>query len=647
MKRITSRLYALLVMTLVFIFVGFSPMPGVSQDEDTSLCSQPRFRPANPCPFVYRQPDGTTLTIYLGGDERVRFARTTDDYTILPDEKGMYFYALADANGNLVRSNVKANEPDKRRLKERKFLKSIQKNLFFSPGQLEILKRERKVEGASIAATGGIFPPTGNRKVLVILVGFQDVPFSLPQADFDGLMNTPGFNGYGSFKEYHEDNSFNQLILTSTVVGPYTCANNMAYYGRNRGGWDARPRNMVQEGVDAAEAAGLDFSQFDNDSNGYVDGIIVIHAGYDEAAGADPDSIWSHAWTLAQKSRTYDGVIIDDYCTTPELSGTSGTNISDIGVLVHEFGHNLGLPDTYDTDYEQGGGYAYGTAYFDVMADGCWNNGGFVPANHIAYAKTILGWQTATVLNGMTTSITLPNSNDNNVSYRINTTTSDEYFLLENRQLTGWDTYIEGHGMLIYHIDGPFIDADPYSINANPSHQGVDIEEADNHEYWGESAAGDPFPGTTNNTSFTDTTTPNSKAWNGADSGVPITNIAENGGVISFDVGSGGGGDQEMYVGNINVTVAKQGKNYKATATITILGSPSGNPVEGASVDVTWSGVVNGSDSKTTISNGTVSFTSARVQSTGPFTITVDNVTHATLQYAPALNVETSDSGSY
>jgi M6 family metalloprotease-like protein len=606
-------------------------------------------RSANPCPAVYIQPDGTELTIRLRGDEFLRFARTSDDYTILQDGSGMYMYAIRDANGDLVRSDMQANDPGNRRMREKRFLKKIEKRLFFSSGQLADSRMRKEEKGlARTSAITGPFPATGTRKMLVLLIGFQDRPFTLPQGDFYGLLNTPGFNGYGSFKEYHLDNSFGQLTVNSTVMGPYLAANNEDYYGRNRGGWDARPRNMVAEAIDAAEAEGLDFSQFDNDGDGNVDGIVVIHAGYDEAAGAPSTAIWSHAWDLGNLERNYDGVTISAYFTSPELSGTSGSNISDIGVLAHEFGHNLGLPDAYDTNYEQGGGYAYGTGYFDVMADGAWNNGGFTPANHIAFAKYELGWQTPTVLNGLNTTITLGNSNDNNESCLINTTTEGEYFIMENRQLVGWDAYIEGHGLLIYHIDGPYNATAGNAINANPNHQGIDIEEADNHEYWGESAAGDPFPGTTNNTSFTDTTTPSSKAWNNDDTGVPVTNIAENGGQISFDVGSTGGGDTDMYVADIAMTALKQGKRYFANATVTILGSPSGNPVANATVSVTWSGVVNGTDSGTTDSNGTVTFTSAKVQNqTGPFTITVDNVTHASILYNASLNVETTDTISY
>lgn len=639
--------YPSIFLAVIFLFSSVAVVDNVKTEP------MPHFRPANPCPIIYTQPDGSELTITLKGDERTRFASTMDGYTILQDDTGRYVYAMQDAMGNMVRSSFQAHEPGSRPLRERRFLKKTAKHLVFSREQLQGFKQARGETELSGTISGtmaldGSFPSIGTHKVLVLLIGFQDVPFVLPQADFDGLMNQYGFHGTGCFKEYYEDNSFGQLILNSTVMGPYMAANNMSYYGKNRGGWDARPRNMVAEALDAAEAEGLDFSQFDNDGDGDVDGILVIHAGYDEAAGAPADSIWSHAWDLGNLERTYDGVTISDYATSPELSGTSGSNISDIGVLVHEFGHNLGLADTYDTDYEQGGGYAYGTGYYDVMADGCWNNGGFTPANHIAYAKYLMGWQTPTVINGLSTTLTLRDADQYNESFRINTTTENEYFLLENRQQSGWDAYIEGHGMLIYHIDGPYIDNAGNAVNSNPSHQGVDIEEADNHEDWGESAAGDPFPGTTGNTSFTDTTTPDSLAWNNAATGVPLTNISENAGVITFDVGSGsGGGDTDMYVSDITMTAHKQGKRYYAQATVTILGSPSGNPVANATISVSWSGVVSGTASGVTDSSGTFMFQSAKVTQTGPFTITVTDVQHASIQYQPSLNVESSDSVSF
>jgi PKD repeat protein len=104
--------------------------------------------------------------------------------------------------------------------------------------------------------------------------------------------------------------------------------------------------------------------------------------------------------------------------------------------------------------------------------------------------------------------------------------------------------------------------------------------------------------------------------------------------------------DEEIFVNDITQSIKKAGKNYTSTAVVTIWDTNSA-PVADATVFITWSGVVGGSASAATGADGTVSFTSDKVKSTGPFTITVDNVTHATLPYNPALNVETSDTVYY
>jgi Zn-dependent metalloprotease len=102
----------------------------------------------------------------------------------------------------------------------------------------------------------------------------------------------------------------------------------------------------------------------------------------------------------------------------------------------------------------------------------------------------------------------------------------------------------------------------------------------------------------------------------------------------------------EMYVNDITQTPTIRGKNYISNATITIWDTNSA-PVANATVYITWSGVVSGSASGVTAADGTVTFVSDKLKSNGPFIITVDNVTHATLTYNPALNVETSDSATF
>ncbi len=102
----------------------------------------------------------------------------------------------------------------------------------------------------------------------------------------------------------------------------------------------------------------------------------------------------------------------------------------------------------------------------------------------------------------------------------------------------------------------------------------------------------------------------------------------------------------DMYVKDITQTISRRGRNYTSNAVVTIW-DINNNTVSGATVYITWSGVVGGSASGTTGTGGTVTFTSSRVKSTGPFIITVDNVTHLFNTYNPALNIETTDTASY
>ncbi len=503
----------------------------------------PQAVTAQPGPIDVKQPDGTTLTVRIYGGDWDHYSTTTDGYTVLQDESNIYYYAQLGAGGDLEMSTVKARNPKKRTKSEEKFLKKMQKHLRYSKKQKKksrsrLTEQEEGLAGVQFAGVSGTFPTSGNRKFLVILVNFTDKSFVKSRGSVDNIMNA----GSGSFKDYYLDNSFNQLNITTTVVGPYTLSGSLSTYGANdSGGNDTNPRLMVQEAVDLANNAGLNFAQYDNDGNGNVDGVMVVHAGYGEEAGAPANTIWSHRWSLGTYARTYDGVTINDYTTVPELRSNSGSTLTGIGVICHEFGHNLGCPDTYDTDYSGSGGQAWDMKKWDVMASGSWNNGGDTPSMHNPYARWQMGWVTPTTLSSAT-SVTVNKVETNNVCYRINTSRSGDFFMLENRQQTGWDAYVPGHGLLIYHIDeNYFTTLGSNKLNANPSHQAIDLEEADNVRSTATYSA-DPFPGTGSKTSFTDTTTPNSKNWSGANTGKPITNISESGGVITFDFMSGGGG---------------------------------------------------------------------------------------------------------
>jgi hypothetical protein len=164
------------------------------------------------------------------------------------------------------------------------------------------------------------------------------------------------------------------------------------------------------------------------------------------------------------------------------------------------------------------------------MASGSYNNSSNTPAQHNAWSKELLSWLTVSELTSPGT-VTMSNVEQNQLAYKFYTTTAGEYFLLENRQNIGFDEFIPGHGLLIYHVDSSYIASAGNCINCDPSHQGFDLEEADNSPIHG---AEDPFPGSTEMVSFNDLTSPSSKSWANSNTNKRLAYIQEASQIISF-----------------------------------------------------------------------------------------------------------------
>ncbi|MBN2777846.1 MAG: M6 family metalloprotease domain-containing protein [Bacteroidales bacterium] len=492
--------------------------------------------PASPYSYSRILPDGNEITLVMRGDAVVNWEETEDGYTVFKNNDGFYVYAAIDKNGNLMPTNIIASNAQNRTSMEQTFLSGISKHLTFSSQQIEQEFNNYYAEERNVKSADKSFPTTGTRKLITILVEFPDETFTRTQSEFNDLFNGSNYTlegATGSVKTYYADNSFDQLDLTTDVVGPYTLPNNMAYYGGNDGsGDDLRPQEMISDAIALANPD-VDFSDYDNDGDGYVDGVYVVYAGYSEASGASEDAIWPHRWALPWPGEDYDGVTVYDYSCSNELYGNSGTYITGIGTVCHEFGHNCGLPDYYDTDYTGSGGEAFTLGAWDVMDGGAYNNYGCTPPFFNSFSRYIVGWQTPTLLQSPET-VALPNTAENNISYYYNTQTSNEYFLLENRQKISWDLYIPHHGLIIYHVDEDYIASNGNYFNTDPDFQGFDLVEADNTQTEG-SRTGDPFPGASNNTSFTDATTPSAQSYSSQNTNKPVTDIQEISQIIYFD----------------------------------------------------------------------------------------------------------------
>ncbi len=500
--------------------------------------------PAYPGIIQQKQSDGTTLNYYLFGDEFFSWARTTDEYTIKRNDVGDYVYMVKDSDGDLVLSEVIAHNPESRSQAELLFLSTLETKMFYSKSQMSIVQQAIAIRKADEEKLSRAFPTTGDRKLICILIGFTDKAFTKTQADFNSLFN----GATGSVKHYYLENSYNQFNLTVDVAGPYTASQNMAYYGANNtSGNDVNPRALVIEAINLADPD-VDYAEYDNDNDGWVDGIYIIYAGYGEEAGGGDDAIWAHAWSLAYPL-TKDGVKLQRYSCSSELRGSYGTNITNIGVICHEFGHVLGAPDYYDTNYGTGGQYE-GTGDWDMMAGGSWNNYGATPAHHNGYTKTkIYNWAPVFILN-QPASVTIEQATFNSTSfYQINTTTANEYFLIENRQQQGFDAYIPGHGMIIYHVHATINQSfNNNSINVTHPQKMYPVcasatvdPTSDPSSYGYINSQGCAWP-TSSKTSFTDQTLPSSKSWAGNNTNKQITNIVRNSvnKTVSFDFMGGG-----------------------------------------------------------------------------------------------------------
>lgn len=514
---------------------------------------------ANPKPVTVTQPDGTTITIRLHGDENFHYVTTIDGYLISRDKDGYFKYIDTEAIGNSrVISKQKAHNINKRNPEESRFINTLTPAIKLKEALLRSAKRDKKVP-SQILHKSMINPSkltkaneAAESQYLVILVNFKDRSFSFKNSDFDKWLNEKDYSvdgGTGSVKDYYRDNSMGKFIPNFIVVGPYTLEHDQIYYAENNEetGEDTNPRAMVVEACRMAKAdnPNMDFAQYDNDKDGYMDNVYVIYAGYSEASTGNGDDMWPHSWTLKEEAITIDGITINNYSCSAELVGAGGTKMDGIGTFTHEFGHILGLKDMYDTD-EYIDGYGIDPGSYSLYASGSYNNDSRTPPYLMAFERMQMGWCDPVELKDPE-DVALPSIAENVARY-INAQpgrpegTGDEWFVLENRQKKGWDAYLPAHGLLIYHYDYTQEMVEKYwSVNGpnnNANHRCMYIKAADGIDDTN-TRNGDTYPGRSGNTEFTDTSVPNALNWNKEKTNTPITNILEREGIIYFQVKGG------------------------------------------------------------------------------------------------------------
>jgi M6 family metalloprotease-like protein len=458
------------------------------------------------------QSDGSTLLVQLKGDERAHAYFTPDGYLLINSGKDFYYASMTD-NGEVTRSNVRANNPSARTAQENAFLNTIDKELVITSLEKKDRTAARSQRFTKTASSGmvapsnpvpGVFPGTtypsmGSPKSLVILVQFSDVQFTTENAlnYFTTILTQPNYteNGFtGSAYDFYRDSSNGQFTPQFDVVGPVTLPKTQAYYGGNKiiDGYSVTDYNVREMPVDACDIldATIDFSQYDTDGDGIIDNVFIFYAGRGEASGGGEDTVWPHSWAI-NTSKTYDGVKLSGYACTNEMTIKSTENgyvlsADAIGTFCHEFGHVIGLPDLYATSYSS----SRNPDDWDTMCSGSYNNQSRTPPTFSSWERACLGWLTPTVLEKPGNYTLKNNIQNTNAAYLIPTSSPNEFFMLENRYPEKWDAYVfgdvtfdnpedvYGNGMLVWHIDYNENVWTSNVVNDDPDHQYVDIVEA-------------------------------------------------------------------------------------------------------------------------------------------------------------------------
>ena len=424
---------------------------------------------SSPHPYREKQPDGTTTPpLSAKGGPKRHYVTDSKGYTVIEDENHWFVYAedAADGSGRLSSSGMRVGRgnPEK---------KGIHQGIAPAGSvQAEQCGRlcdyydddgRRRLEGEQTAAAVSS-PNTGTLKNLVVLMRFSDhVDRTLPsQADIDVLMNSVGGDPLlaptGSVRDVYTQGSYGQLTVESTVYDWVTLPRTEHYYADNQNGFS----NVFVESLHDAlniidQDPSFSFTDFDVDGDGTIDAITFLHSGYgaewsstDCYGSTNAQRIWSHKWTMPSRLHWYsdDGVRVNKYHISPSVWGTCNSNIGRIGVIAHELGHFLGLPDLYD------GTGGEGVGSYDLMGNS-WGFRGdqYYPPILSSWSKIQLGWAIPTVLTSGGSYSLSPWATTPDV-YRIDEGfPSGEYLLIENRQRMGFDAKMPQSGLTIFHID--------------------------------------------------------------------------------------------------------------------------------------------------------------------------------------------------
>lgn len=419
--------------------------------------------------YTYSQPDGSSFPVKLYGDEFFAYQRTLDGREVILDPKtGYWCYARLDASGQAFESlgipvvTAKSGSQAANRasalgagaaapnqsLPVDVVLERVRK----AQGKFLVDDRGRPMAPTAAMAAGGMkaldgpapSPPSrttlGDFVGLCILVDFSDAPGTITQTQVDNFCNQPsGYVEFGnacSINEYYKIQSNGKFNFNNTVTAYVRMPQPKTYYDDNsEQDWGtAKAQELVSTALDLLVADGFDFTTLSRDGSGYIYSINVFYAG--TCASGWGLGLWPHSWAIPTKVvDAANGIRAYRYQMTDMKTSLS------IGTFCHENGHMTCLyPDLYS--YVNGSSIV---AYFSLMASGNHAGGGKHPTNIDPYLKYKSGWADIVEVNS-STHVRATAQVDRNYYHKFtNPSDNREYFLIENRNNTGYEGPYGGH----------------------------------------------------------------------------------------------------------------------------------------------------------------------------------------------------------
>ena len=478
----------------------------------------------------FPQENGPDVRLRVFGDEHYSRYEDIDGYTVIYDQAlGRFVYA--DLAGNrFVSSGVTLDSPPPphivrhfqesqavklAKVEERELLHQIPEGMSF--------ESEVRTFGPNRGLLNGRQLSLGQVRGLTILVNFQDVTTSITAADVEEMVNGDNYTRNGnicSVREYFLRVSNGKLDYTNTVVGPFKLSRPRQHYISNL---------LVEEALQLAVASGLDLTQFDSRNEGIIDALNILYAGQ----SVYQDELWPHNSSILLR--------FGDMRTNLYLLTGLGRNPNElsIGTFCHENGHLLcRFPDMYDYGKRDGDTQnSAGIGYYCLMGAGNHLGDGRSPAPVCAYLRDLAGWCDDVV------DLNVPGKyeakhGDYGTVLKFRTSKSNEYFLVENRLRTGLDRSGTGNGLALYHCD--ILGSNEFQQGSPTQHYQCALMQADGRrdlEDNNNQGDGSDLFGPVSGVVVSSTSRPNSREWDGRESGLVISDIEIVDGKISFRVG--------------------------------------------------------------------------------------------------------------